>query len=320
MTVRGKAVEHARMHRLSPIPVRTPTPTTRSNSVMLAPEWRLLAQNHRRRVEPWIAPRLQRRRDRQRHPVDDFLFDYYRLRPAQLAAWHPGIGVGLDDPTSTYRDHSDYLVNDDVAWVDTLRFPRRRRAVERGLVIMQSTISRSAEYSCFGMHEWAMVYGLDQSQVRHEQLPLRLTPDQVATVVDSVGLRCTHFDAYRFFTGPAARKQLPLSRASQPDDEQAACLHAGMDLYRYAYEAGPFLRSDLVADCFEHARRARQLDMRASPYDVSEFGLSVVPVETPAGRAQYVAAQKELAESAGWLRSRLIQEFQLLLSQADSIT
>ena len=290
------------------------SPTT---TVMSAAEWRELAQIHRDRVQPWITPRLQRRKDHQRHPVDDFLFEYYKLRPAQLAMWHPGIRIGLDEPTSSYRNHSDYLVESGVARVNPGRFPRRRQAVERGLTIMEATASRPGAFGCFGMHEWAMVYGLNQSQVRHEQLPLRLTPNQTMEVVDAIGLHCTHFDAYRFFTPAAARKQLPLTRASQPDEEQAACLHAGMDLYRYAYEAGPFLDSELVADCFEHARHARELDMRASPYDVSEFGLTAVPVETASGRAEYVIAQKELAESAAGLRSRLLRELRALLSLLD---
>ena len=280
-----------------------------------APRWKDLANAHRTRVEPWILPRLRRRKNGQRHPVDDFLFDYYKLRPAQLSFWHPGTGIGLDDPTSEYQNHSDYIVRAGIAQVDPQRFARRRKAVTRGLAVLESVAGRPAIFGCFGMHEWAMVYGLRQSQVRHEQLPLRLSPGQITEVVDSVGLHCTHFDAYRFFTADAAKRQLPLTRASQPDDEQAACLHAGMDLYRYAYEAGPFLRSELVADCFEHARRARQLDMRASPYDVGEFGLTPVPVETAAGRAQYVSAQKELAESAAKLRSQLTEKLRSLLSE-----
>ena len=29
------------------------------------------------------------------HPVWDFLFTYYSLRPRQLRIWHPGFGVAL---------------------------------------------------------------------------------------------------------------------------------------------------------------------------------------------------------------------------------
>ena len=37
----------------------------------------------------------------------------------------------------------------------------------------------------------------------------------------------------------------------------------------------PLLPSDLVLDCFEHARATRVLDMEASPYDVRDLGYGV---------------------------------------------
>lgn len=286
------------------LPTATPLP---------AGEWRNRAISHRDRVLPWITPRLERRQKGQRHPVDDFLFDYYQYRPGQLALWHPGLGYSLSEPTWNYVDHADYLVQEEVAQVNPIRFQRRRRKVTRALTILESTSQRPKHFGCFGMHEWAMVYGLGQQQVRHEQLPLRLPPAQVAEAVDSIGLRCTHFDAYRFFTPEAATKQIPLTRDSQVEFEQPACLHAGMDLYRFAYEAGPFIPSELTADCFEHARAARELDMQASPYDVSSFGLQTIPVETPAGRAEYAVEQKRMADSASTLRIRVISALRKLL-------
>jgi hypothetical protein len=126
-------------------------------------------------------------------------------------------------------------------------------------------------------------------------------------VVESLGVRCTHFDAYRFFT-PAARplNLLVPTRDSQPDLEQPGCLHAGMDLYRHAYKLSPLVPSDLIADCFELASEIRTLDMRASPYDLADLGYPPVRVETPEGRAEYVRAQRDFADRAAVLRSRLI--------------
>lgn len=49
----------------------------------------------------------------------------------------------------------------------------------------------------------------------------------------------------------------------------AGCVHAAMDLFKYAYQLYPFVSSDLLRDCLELAITARKLDMRASPYDVS---------------------------------------------------
>lgn len=45
-----------------------------------------------------------------------------------------------------------------------------------------------------------MVYRLAPGEVRHEDYPLRLSPTETDRVVESHQLRCSHFDAYRFFT------------------------------------------------------------------------------------------------------------------------
>ena len=95
------------------------------------------------------------------------------------------------------------------------------------------------------------------------------------------------------------------TRATQPDLEQPGCLHAAMDLYKYAFWFSPLVSSDLVMDCFENAARARELDMRASPYDMAPFGLEPIRVETPEGRADYAAEQRELMTATDPLRLRL---------------
>jgi hypothetical protein len=50
---------------------------------------------HEARVDPWCAPRLARMSRGERHPVDDFLFEYYPNRPSLLRRWHPGLGTVL---------------------------------------------------------------------------------------------------------------------------------------------------------------------------------------------------------------------------------
>ena len=54
--------------------------------------------------------------------------------------------------------------------------------------------------------------------------------------------------------------------------EQPGCLHAGMDVYKWAFKLTPLVPSDLVADAFDLAREIRVLDMEASPYDLRELG------------------------------------------------
>jgi hypothetical protein len=58
-------------------------------------------------------------------------------------------------------------------------------------------------------------------------------------------------------------------------------------------------------DCFENAVRIRELDMRASPYDMEPFGLTAVHVETAEGRREYADLQRGLIETTSPLRARL---------------
>ena len=88
--------------------------------------------------------------------------------------------------------------------------------------------------------------------------------------------------------------------------EQPGCLHAGMDVYKWATKLGPAVPGDLLLDCFELARDIRTLDMQASPYDVTTYGLDPVAIETPEGKAEYVARQRGFAERGNALRERLV--------------
>ena len=76
----------------------------------LAPEeWLPLAAAHERRVDAWVQPHLVRRRRGEKHPVEDFLFDYYHYSPARLRRWSPGLGTALlgREAIARYADLSD---------------------------------------------------------------------------------------------------------------------------------------------------------------------------------------------------------------------
>ncbi|MBX6722544.1 MAG: 3-methyladenine DNA glycosylase, partial [Dactylosporangium sp.] len=163
-------------------------------------EWRARRARHEARVDAWIQPHLARRRAGVKHPVEDFLFTYYSYRPAQLRRWHPGAGVVLEGAPDLGPQYRDGAL--DVAAV----LAKRRDSVAWIRNLLVATAGRPAQVGCFGLHEWAMVYRTDE--IRHSQVPLRLSPAAIAAVVEERGVRCTHFDAYRFFT-PAAR---PLNR------------------------------------------------------------------------------------------------------------
>lgn len=276
-------------------------------TVLDAATWQARRRAHQERIDGWLAPHLARRRRGEKHPVQDFLFTYYSYRPARLRRWHPGAGVVLRDADPADFG-PDYRASAAGATLDTPAVRARRAdSITWIRTLLAATAGRPAQFGCFGMHEWAMVYRQTQDEVRHDAWPLRMSPAQVATVVEERGVRCSHFDAYRFFTAPARPLNLlQPTRDSQHDLEQPGCLHANMDLYKWAYKLSPLVPSELVAECFELAGQIRTLDMRASPYDLAALGYPPVAVETPPGRVEYAAAQRGFAERAARLRTRLL--------------
>ena len=281
-------------------------------------EWQAAQARHEARVDRYVQPHLERRRRGRKHAVEDFLFEYYRVRPGRLRRWHPGAGVRLLDPDPTLHPTWRYYTTAPATpppttphgqqahvSVDLTAYLTERRGLVRHIhTLLAATADRTASYGCFGLHEWAMVYRAADD--RRHPAPLRLGPRGTDEVVESMQIRCTHYDAFRFFTPEARpRNEFTPTRATEVDLEQPGCLHAGMDLYRFSAELMPAVPSDLVLDCFEHAMRARYIDMRASPYDLAALDLAPIRIETSTGRSEYVAAQKGLAADAAVLRGRL---------------
>jgi hypothetical protein len=288
------------------------------SDVLNEAEWTARRHRHRERVRTLVGPYTARRAEGASHPVIDFLFTYYRLRPGELARWHPGFGVGLSGPASeAYLRLSGYRRVKDTVAVDHDLLPRRQATIDFVARLLDATAGRPAQFGCFGLHEWAMVYRAESGDLRHRGVPLRLGSAGTDAVVESMPLRCTHFDAFRFFTGPArARNCVQLTRQAQPATEQPGCLHAAMDLYRWAFKLLPLLDSDSVMDAFELAYQARELDMRASPYDLQNFGYVPVRIETACGRAEYVRQQAAITQRATVIREALLARCRALLDAA----
>lgn len=273
------------------------------------PEWLARRAAHERRVRVWTEPHLARRARGEKHPTEDFLWEYYSYRASWLKRWHPGPDVVLLGAAARdYLRWSEYREADGGVRVEPAAFdPARRESLAWLLGLLRATAERPPQFACYGLHEWAMVYRLAPGEIRHTSLPLRFPPEEIARITESLPIRCSHFDAFRFFT-PAARplNRLQPERATLRQLEQRGCLHANMDLYKWAFKLAPFTPSELLADCFAFAREVREVDMRASPYDVRGQGLAPIPVETPEGRAEYEALQRAFAERSQPLRARLI--------------
>ncbi|MFC8191861.1 3-methyladenine DNA glycosylase [Cellulomonas sp. NPDC057328] len=291
----------------------TTTPATAPADVVVLPAavWRPRADAHAARADALTAGHRERRSRHERHAIEDFLYEYYPTRPAQLRRWHPGAGTALapdaDGPAAQgawrwYRTDADGTVTLDVPAF----LADRGEAVRFVAGLVGATASRPAATGCFGLHEWAMVYREADDEHRHP-LPLRLGRDGTDAVVEAHRIRCTHVDAFRFFTPAAApRNTLQPTRATQVALEQPGCLHANMDVYKWCLKLGPAVPGDLLLDAFDLARDIRVVDMCASPYDVRPYGLDPIAVETPEGKADYVRRQRGFAARANALRTRLL--------------
>lgn len=282
------------------------TPGVQSAEAVLGPaDWRPRRDAHQARGAALGEARRARAAAGVREPIEDFLFTYYPFRLSALRRWTPGAGVALAEAEELLADArfqrgADGLVR--VVAPDDVQ--RGRLAFARDLCV--AVAGRPAFLGCFGLHEWAMVYR-QAAERRHQGWPLRLGPEGTDEVVRSLPIRCSHHDAFRFFTPPAR----PLNKLS-PDldgrlaNEQPGCVHVTMDLYKWAMKSAPWVPAELAADCFELARDARSVDMRASPYDFSAVGLAPIRIETPEGRGEYEQEQRRLAKKAEPLRARLV--------------
>ena len=313
--------------------------------------WCPLAEAHQTRADALTRDHRERTARGETHPVFDFLFTYYPYRPSALRRWHPGAGVALadaaDSPQATWKwyrtargapnrtdpgttgrtsrstaNPTDASAADRTAHTPangTVSLDTAALVAARGRTftfirdLLQRTASRAGNFGCFGLHEWAMVYRTPET--RHE-VPLRLGREATDAVVDSHPIACTHFDAFRFFTPEAVPlNRVQPTRESQAALEQPACLHAGMDLYKWVTKLGPAVPGELLLDAFELARDIRILDMRASPYDVSAWGFTPVAIETDRGKDEYARQQRGFAGRADVLRQRTITAINATLAE-----
>lgn len=281
------------------------------------PVWRQRAEAHLAALSPLTSAFRKRRASGDLHPVHDFLFTYYPYRAGRLEQWHPALGERLaleGGPIPVHFSQKYYRQRqDEVALEPSILRAKDRERYAFSHRLLSLTASRPANFGCYGLHEWAMVYRSENPRHR-ERAPLRLPDRELAEFVESQTLACSHFDATRFFT-PAAtpRNRLQPTLETREDFEQPGCIHANMDLYKWAFKAMPWIGSDLLLRTFFLALELRELDMRASPYDLSAYGYEAIPIETPAGRESYSQLQHILSNKAALLRVELRNSLEHLM-------
>jgi hypothetical protein len=277
-------------------------------------KWQESAILHRKEVQEITVPMRARKSRGEKHPVYDFLHTYYSFPLGRLERWHPGVGIPLEVDQNIDLPEKCYQRSNGVAWIDPEKLtPKGRERIQWTYRLLSMTQSRPPNFACHGLHEWAMVYS--GSDVRHrESAPLRLPQKEIDALVSSRPLCCSHFDAFRFFAPDTIpRNRFSPTLLTREDHEQPGCIHANMDLYKWAYKSSPWISSDLLRKTLFFAIEARIIDMRASPYNLSEYGYSPIPIETPEGRREYEREQNELYRRGLKLRSELIAALEKIL-------
>ena len=227
---------------------------------------RPVSRRTRERVDRLLAEHLARRARGETHPVEDFLHAYYSFSPGRLRRWHPGPGVVLAGaagmPRASWRFYRDRR----------RRGGPRRRGVPRGA----GRHGRLRAGPPHGDPRPARDRRLLRPPRVGHGLPAgtgagaayRAAPaarPRTAPTPSSTATRSGAATTTPSASSPARRgRATACSRPAtvQVALEQPGCLHAGMDVYKWAYKLTPAIPSELVADAFELARDIRVLDMQ----------------------------------------------------------
>ncbi|MES2310067.1 MAG: 3-methyladenine DNA glycosylase [Verrucomicrobiota bacterium] len=276
------------------------------NLILSKADWQNQRESYREQVSGWTVPHRERRFNQIKHPTRDFLFDYYSFRASLLERWSPGWGTTLLEASpSDFPGIEGWMTSENGIQLSLENFPAHRMDSFRWMIqFLKITLDRAPQYGCYGLHEWAMVYRIDQA--RHTGVPLRMSPDDLAAFVESQSLCCTHHDAFRFYT-PEARplNRHDASKANRFNLEQPGCIHVNMDLYKWAYKFYPWTPSQWILEAFELAMDARLIDMQASPYDLREWKIEPIRIETPEGKLEYIESQRRIHQKGIPLRQKL---------------
>jgi hypothetical protein len=283
-----------------------------------------------------------------KHPVYNFLIEYYGLKGVKgtrrLARWMPAPvanesmlleGASEEDLGSLLHMRGAVMEDDGILYNpadffgkgDATRSEDAVRAATPYLwyrSILQNTAEAEPVLHCFGLHEWAMQYmpegaPIPPSAKYQGHLPLRVDRQVINDTLERKGVSCTHVDALRYFApaaGPLNHHGAKLERIDQLRMEQPGCVHAHMDLLKLCLRLSPFCDAELLQRVLEVSLAARRLDVAASPYDLSSYGVEPVPVETSEGRAQYKREQIALMRAAAPVRLDLLRAYDIFLQAA----
>ena len=143
-------------------------------------------------------PYRKRRAAGKMHPSHDFVFIYFRFAPALLECWHPGLGISFEPPEDMHGYSEKYYTRAGQALrLDPSKLDAKaRKRLQWNLDLCRSVQNKPAQFSCFGMHEWAMVHRASEHGTRHEW-PLRLGERGTDEVVEGQTLAAVRAQFFR---------------------------------------------------------------------------------------------------------------------------
>ena len=109
-------------------------------------QWRERQRAHAARVSPWVEPRLERRYIGEKHPVDDFLFDYYPYSIGKLTTWSPGYGVILEGDAEEFLTRKDYIRTDAGVTLGHEGLVKRAKRLPMAIEILRNTQAQKPQF------------------------------------------------------------------------------------------------------------------------------------------------------------------------------
>jgi hypothetical protein len=211
----------------------------RRSTIVPLSEWFLKAEQHAMKIDSLLYPPgvtlKHRMHSAKSHPIFNFLWRYYRFTASSLTRYSRGMGVILQDADESA--HGSIILSNSMTSFDNIgcsydvnqieglppfaQFGKKRLTRNRDILL-----ERKPFFGCFGLHEWAMLFSgnkntakspvndalisdsitqnkselqSDTKQQEEEALSLRLPQSTIDSVVNATPLRCTHYDAWRFF-------------------------------------------------------------------------------------------------------------------------
>ena len=77
------------------------------------------------------------------------------------------------------------------------------------------------------------------------------------------------------------------------------------------------IRDRVIVDAFLLALEIRQLDMRASPYDLRSLGYEPIKIETSSGRKEYESLQRDFSLKAKPIRQRILNSTEEIIKSLE---